>query len=346
MSYPANAEQGQRMIDAAIGNSVAPAGDVTKNRSTFNAEQAETLIEILRNGSAAIIKGQQRQIIALRNLLEGVAYSTETDTTAAYAKKVPSGAQAVSINSIGGHSETVDDETVSAEVTDIVCLGKNIVDINETDIVQHSLDIGTSTTERWGYIFTVPVDGMYYLSSDNVANNISIAKKVSVGLYERLYTLKAGAMSLPAGEYFMTVTHTSTKDPSKTFFLNSGAMVEYGSSATDYAPYRGEVDRISLPDALLAFLADKGYGQSPAEGNGNTLDLESKTYTQVGQYVDGEWSALESPVVYDVSGYLPGAGNLLSVESGGMLMFMQSGDTELSVPQSLTWAIKNSEVTA
>ena len=50
MSYPANAEQGQRMIDALSGNPVAPAGDVTKNRSPFNAEQAEVIIELLENG--------------------------------------------------------------------------------------------------------------------------------------------------------------------------------------------------------------------------------------------------------------------------------------------------------
>lgn len=50
MSYPANAEQGQRMIDAASGNAVAPAGDVTTNRQPFNAEQAETLIGLLVSG--------------------------------------------------------------------------------------------------------------------------------------------------------------------------------------------------------------------------------------------------------------------------------------------------------
>ena len=48
MSYPANAEQGQRMIDALSGNPVAPAGDVTKNRSPFNAEQAEVIIDVRR----------------------------------------------------------------------------------------------------------------------------------------------------------------------------------------------------------------------------------------------------------------------------------------------------------
>ena len=57
---------------------------------------------------------------------------------------------------------------------------------------------------------------------------------------------------------------------------------------------------------------------------------------------------LATPVEYAISAYLPeGEGyNLLLTEPSGSLTFNQNENTQLAVPQNLTWAIKNSEVSA
>ena len=102
---------------------------------------------------------------------------------------------------------------------------------------------------------------------------------------------------------------------------------------------------ITMPQSLLTFLADKGYGQSPIGGTGNTLDLDNRKYTQLGSYVGGVWTALEEPVEYDLSVYFPEEGfNLLNAEGGGSLTFVQE-DTMLPVVNGTVYAVNLSEAT-
>lgn len=90
---------------------------------------------------------------------------------------------------------------------------------------------------------------------------------------------------------------------------------------------------LAIPAAVRAL---EGYGQSPVGGAGNVLDLAAMRYTEAGRYVNGAWSALETPAVADVSAYFED--NSIAVEAGGSLTFAQNG-TEIPVPNSVTYSI-------
>ena len=64
-------------------------------------------------------KELQRRVNALYDMGNGVTHKFETDSETAYAKTIPTGAKLMSVKSIGGHSEVIDGEIVSAGVTEV-----------------------------------------------------------------------------------------------------------------------------------------------------------------------------------------------------------------------------------
>ena len=64
-------------------------------------------------------KELQRRVNALYSIGQGITHQFETDTNTAYQKTVPTGAKLMSVKSIGGHSEVIDGEIVSAGVTEV-----------------------------------------------------------------------------------------------------------------------------------------------------------------------------------------------------------------------------------
>lgn len=73
-------------------------------------------------------KELKRRVDALFDIGQGVTHKFETDSETAYQKVVPTGAKLMSVKSIGGHSEVIDGEIVSAGVTEVVEQGKNLWD--------------------------------------------------------------------------------------------------------------------------------------------------------------------------------------------------------------------------
>ena len=65
-------------------------------------------------------KELQRRVNALYSIGQGITHQFETDTNTAYQKTVPTGAKLMSVKSIGGHSEVIDGEIVSAETESVV----------------------------------------------------------------------------------------------------------------------------------------------------------------------------------------------------------------------------------
>ena len=72
-----------------------------------------------------------RRVNALYDIGQGVTHKFETDTDTAYAKTVPTGAKLMSVKSIGGHSEVIDGEIVSAETESVVEQGKNLLNADD-----------------------------------------------------------------------------------------------------------------------------------------------------------------------------------------------------------------------
>ena len=64
-------------------------------------------------------KELQRRVNALYDIGQGVTHKFETDTDTAYTKTVPTGAKLMSVKSIGGHSEAIDGEIISAGVIEV-----------------------------------------------------------------------------------------------------------------------------------------------------------------------------------------------------------------------------------
>lgn len=101
------------------------------------------------------------------------------------------------------------------------------------------------------------------------------------------------------------------------------------------------LDALDIPAGVRLL---EGYGQSAPGGSGNTLDLTGGTFTEIGHYVNGVWTLLDTPRVTDISAMLPGT--LTAAAAGGTLTFEQEGGTTLQVPNTVDYLIRLSEVTA
>ena len=130
-------------------------------------------------------KELQRRVNALYDMGQGITHKFETDSDTAYAKTVPTGAKLMSVKSIGGHSEVIDGEIVSADTEEVTVgdtahqipdaikalpgygwsagTAKNYVDYENKRYVQcvSSVDLGTldwelNTTSAVGNHFYAP----------------------------------------------------------------------------------------------------------------------------------------------------------------------------------------------
>ena len=232
------------------------------------------------------IAGQQRQITALKRLLEGVAYSTEEDTTPAYSKTVPTGAKAVSVNAFGGHSEVVEGEIVSAKVTDIESMGKNLAKpysysrqesgitfVSSEDGYIHAK--GTATANAYsilsgafaGKTYTLPAGTYTWSTKEELPNGVNVyLYRNGVGFNDKTFTLTEPA----------EVIHRLNITSGTTVNMDVHIQIERGSTSSSYSPY-GVIDALTIPQALLTFLADKGYGRSAGSAY-NEIDFERKKY--------------------------------------------------------------------
>lgn len=93
-------------------------------------------------------KELQRRVNALYDMGNGVTHKFETDTDTAYAKTVPTGAKLMSVKSIGGHSEVIDGEIVSAGVTE-VAVGDNAYPIPEAIKALPGYGWSAGTAKNW-----------------------------------------------------------------------------------------------------------------------------------------------------------------------------------------------------
>lgn len=88
-------------------------------------EDYTTAVEKIAENTAEIAnlkltdKELQRRVNALYSIGQGITHQFETDTNTAYQKTVPTGAKLMSVKSIGGHSEVIDGEIVSAGVIEV-----------------------------------------------------------------------------------------------------------------------------------------------------------------------------------------------------------------------------------
>jgi hypothetical protein len=241
-------------------------------------------------------KELQRRVDALYSIGQGITHQFETDADTAYAKTVPTGAKLMSVKSIGGHSEVIDGEIVSAGTESVVEQGKNLFDY--TDKIYHGANV--SKIEN-GVIYTkgltttalnIPTiaENKYTLSfkvKSNAANQSGLRWSLQKGKntsYAHDSSLIKSEVGYAANtEYQAVVTFVADTD-----FVSLCTIVgmiydvqlENGDTATNYSPFYQTAYQI--PEAIRNL---PGYGWSAGTAK-NYVDYENKRYVQCVGSVD------------------------------------------------------------
>ena len=241
-------------------------------------------------------KELQRRVNALYDLGNGITHQFETDSDTAYAKTIPTGAKLMSVKSIGGHSEVIDGEIVSAGTEEVVEQGKNLFDY--TDKTYHGANVNKVEN---GVIYTkgltttalnIPTiaENKYTLSfkvKSNAANQGGLRWSLQKGKntsYAHDSSLIKSEVGYAANtEYQAVVTFVADTD-----FVSLCTIVgmiydvqlENGDTATNYSPFYQTA--YQSPEAIRNL---PGYGWSAGTAR-NYVDYENKRYVQCVSSVD------------------------------------------------------------
>ncbi|UWG08905.1 MAG: hypothetical protein [Bacteriophage sp.] len=293
-------------------------------------------------------KELQRRVDALYSIGQGITHQFETDTDTAYAKTIPTGAKLMSVKSIGGHSEVIDGEIVSAGTESVVEQGKNLWNL-ESYTASDLVDLKTG---YWGVKLSVKPNSTYCISvTRDTALCGTYGKLIGADKREikffghktmsdiNAYTGHPVAFQTADEDYvYVAINSFNGFDTWKSDLLKyfPSFQIEKSSTATAYAPYHSNVYQI--PEAIKAL---PGYGIE-----GNVTDYEAKTYTQ-NNTVDGtEIKALDTPIVTDISTLIDDDFlRNIEVESGGSVTFKNSNDSyRIPVPSEEEYIVKLSEI--
>lgn len=302
------AETAKAAAETAAQTAQAVADSLPDDYTTAVGKIAENTAEI----SAVKLTDKEltRRVNALFDIGQGVTHKFETDTDTAYTKTVPTGAKLMSVKSIGGHSEAIDGEIISAGTTEIVEQGKNLFDKSGKEnsdaytipmyyngrykglkIPCENGDYTVSTKHKSGYVSGMSKSVYVFDSEIRTDNNITgliIEHLTGYG-----YNVdKTGIISVKHGYIILSVfSGESTGTDRKSFFDLCDIQIEKSPTATAYAPYHSNVYQI--PDTIKAL---PGYGWSAGTAK-NYVDYENKRYVQCVDSVDLgtlTWTAGES----------------------------------------------------
>lgn len=287
------AETAKASAETAAQTAQSIADSLPEDYVTAVEKIAENTVEIAN--VKLTDKELQRRVNALYSIGQGITHQFETDSETAYQKTVPTGAKLMSVKSIGGHSEVIDGEIVSAGTESVVEQGKNLLNADDY------------------YAAYKQSDGSYLNNSSDFAGiNIPIGNYIGKTL---IATLKATVSSQPTSFFWLaringtriessyakgervpanttgiarlTFTPKTQKDTlSMTYGQGTGDVIvrdiqiELGDTPTTYAPFHRNVYQI--PEVIKAL---PGYGWSAGTAR-NYVDYENKKYYQCVNSVD------------------------------------------------------------
>lgn len=236
-----------------------------------------------------------RRVNALYDIGQGVTHKFETDTDTAYAKTVPTGAKLMSVKSIGGHSEVIDGEIVSAETESVVEQGKNLLNADDYYVSYKQSD-GSYVNNFMGFAsINIPVGK--YIGKTLVATlkatvppeltSFFWVARIDGARIESSYAKGERVLANTTGIAKLTFTPKTQKDTlSMTYGQGTGDVIvrdiqiELGDTPTTYAPFHRNVYQI--PEVIKAL---PGYGWSAGTAK-NYVDYENKKYVQCVDSVD------------------------------------------------------------
>lgn len=291
--------------EIAAQTAQAVADSLPEDYTTAVGKIAENTAEIGR--VKLTDKELKRRVDALFDIGQGITHQFETDSETAHQKTVPTGAKLMSVKSIGGHSEVIDGEIVSAGTGSVVEQGKNVFDY--TDKIYYGANVnkvengviytkGLTTT-----VLNIPTiaENKYTLSfkvKSNAANQGGLRWSLQKGKntsYAHDSSLIKSEVGYAANtEYQAVVTFVADTD-----FVSLCTIVgmiydvqlENGDTATDYSPYYQT--GYPIPEAIRNL---PGYGWSAGTAK-NYVDYENKRYVQCVSSVDLgtlDWTSGES----------------------------------------------------
>lgn len=231
-------------------------------------------------------KELQRRVNALYSIGQGITHQFETDSGTAYAKTVPTGAKLMSVKSIGGHSEVIDGEIVSAGTEEIVEQGRNLWNevwgVGSINSSSGNDEGGTASIYSKNYIPIIPNSTYIFVyagsaSFENVKTRFYDHSKNYIGYNDNngqtVYPNRAFITPLNAAYVRFTLPPGYGN-----VYKNDIALIA-GSSGT-YAPFHRNVYQI--PEAIRNL---PGYGWSAGTAK-NYVDYENKKYVQCVGSVD------------------------------------------------------------
>ncbi len=226
-------------------------------------------------------KELQRRVDALYDIGQGITHQFETDSETAYAKTVPTGAKLMGVKSIGGHSEVIDGEIVSAGTEEVVEQGANLyygtdmlkVGSDDYEYIANSyrcksIKLKPNTTYTLSFNsdktseiillmnVTTVVNSQPYLDFRKTSDNRSYRTGNNGCLYVGVY---AGNGNVASADVVKRLSECKI-------------MISEGDTPTAYAPYHSNVYQI--PEAIRNL---PGYGWSAGTAK-NWVDYENKKY--------------------------------------------------------------------
>lgn len=228
-------------------------------------------------------KELQRRVDALYSIGQGVTHKFETDSETAYQKAVPTGGKLMSVKSIGGHSEVIDGEIVSAGVTEVVEQGRNLFDVEKCAALglYYGFEIDTNKTLQIALKDekTCPTNvsfGIVYVHGNTMANWLI----TSNGVRETI----TNSRDMTDSTQIMVECYPGNKETMQSIADAFDIMLVDGIYKSDtmpaYAPYHSNV--YPIPETIRAL---PGYGWSAGTAK-NYVDYENKRYVQCVDSVD------------------------------------------------------------
>ena len=303
--HAAKVAENRTAAETAAQTAQAVADSLPEDYTTAVGKIAENTAEI----SAVKLsdKELQRRVNALYSIGQGITHQFETDSDTAYQKTVPTGAKLMSVKSIGGHSEVIDGEIVSAGTESIIEQGKNLFDY--TDKIYHGANVSNVengviyTKQLLTTILNIPtiVGKKYTLSLKTKSTSTnqgilrwSLQKGKNTAYADDSSLIKKVVDTVANTEYQETATFTATTDFVSLCGLTTmvyDVQLENGDTATNYSPFYQTEH--TIPEAIRNL---PGYGWSAGTAR-NYVDYENKKYYQCVGSVDLgtlTWTAGES----------------------------------------------------
>lgn len=261
-------------------------------------------------------KELQRRVNALYDMGNGVTHKFETDSETAYAKTIPTGAKLMSVKSIGGHSEVIDGEIVSAGVTEVV-VGDTAYPIPEAirNLPGYGWSAGTARN---------------YVDYENKQYHQCVGS-VDLETLDWKFNTSSGV----GNHFYGSVKHLNFK------YLGAFGTTTYNALCSKYRT----VARSSNVFVDKTITID-GVGDRVSQ-----IQVKDTAYTDATAFKQAMqgvimYYELESPIVTDISDLIDDDFlRNIEVEAGGSVTFKNSNDNyHIPVPSEEEYVVKLSEI--